>query len=208
MGVEFRSRNIGVAPDFLSVHECEEIVDGIAATAGEPGHLVRAGRAILDPSVRSCREHGLPPALRERLGKRLVGFLGDQQDTIRDQVDSFDGPYFLSYGPGSFFRSHRDVGTADDPASMTTRRWSLVLYLNGREPEGALPTFDGGALTLYDRTLGVADWRLVIIPRPGLLALFRSSLLHEVMMVREGTRYAVVGWACASHSHTSGGRHD
>jgi predicted 2-oxoglutarate/Fe(II)-dependent dioxygenase YbiX len=206
MSVEFRSRNIGLAPHFLSVHECEEIVRGIAATVGEPGHLVRGGRAIVDPSVRSCREHGLPRALTEELGKRIVGFLGDQQDKLHDEVDRFDGPYFLSYGPGSFFRSHRDVGTADDPASMTTRRWSLVLYLNGREPDGALPAFDGGALTLYDATLGVADRRMVIIPRPGLLALFRSNLLHEVMMVREGTRYAVVGWVCTFDIDTPGGR--
>lgn len=198
MRIEFKTRNIGLVPNFLSVPACEEIVRRIETTVGEPGHLVRAGRGVLDPSVRSCREHGLSQALSESIGKRFVRFLGDQRNEIQDEVDSFDGPYFLSYGPGSFFRSHRDVGAADDPVSMTTRRWSLILYLNGREPEGALPTFDGGALTLYDAARGAANRRLVIIPRPGLLALFRSSLLHEVMMVREGTRYAVVGWVCTS----------
>lgn len=197
------SRNIFLVPDFLSAVECEEIVRGIAATAGEPGHLVRAGRAILDPSVRSCREHGLPPTLRETLSKRLVDFLSGPAGKIRDEVDSFDGPYFLSYGPGSFFRSHRDVGTAGAPLSMRTRRWSLVLYLNGRKPKGALLAFDGGALMLYDSTLAAANRRLVIIPRPGLLALFRSTLLHEVMIVREGTRYAAVGWLCTSHLPTT-----
>lgn len=198
MSIEFTSRNIGLVPDFLSALECEEIVRGIAATAGEPGHLVRAGRAILDPSVRSCREHGLPLTLRESLGKRIAGFLSGPAGKLGDEVDSFDGPYFLSYGPGSFFRSHRDVGRDDDPSSMRMRRWSLVLYLNGREPKGTLPAFDGGALTLYDSTLGTADRRLVVIPRPGLLTLFRSTLLHEVMSVREGTRYAAVGWLCTS----------
>jgi len=203
MSIEFASQNIGLAPDFLSAIECEEIVQGITATAGEPGHLVRAGQAILDPSVRSCREHGLPPRLRERLGQRLTRFLSGEGGKLRDEVDNLDGPYFLSYGPGSFFRSHRDIGTVDDPFNMRTRRWSLVLYLNGREPNGALPTFDGGALTVYDSTLGAANRRLVIIPRPGLLALFRSSLLHEVMIVHEGTRYAAVGWLCTSHLPTT-----
>jgi predicted 2-oxoglutarate/Fe(II)-dependent dioxygenase YbiX len=206
VSIEFASPNIGLARNFLSLVECEEIVQGITAAAWEPGHVVRAGRAILDPSVRSCREHGLPQPLSERLGKRLVGFLCGQSDEIDDEIDSFDGPYFLSYGPGSFFRSHRDVGSADDPVSMTTRRWSLVVYLNGPEPAGVLPPFDGGALILYDRALGATDRRVVIIPRPGLLALFRSSLLHEVMRVREGTRYAVVGWFRTSHLHPSGGR--
>jgi Rps23 Pro-64 3,4-dihydroxylase Tpa1-like proline 4-hydroxylase len=81
---------------------------------------------------------------------------------------------------------------------MRARRWSLVLYLNGRESLGGLPSFDGGALAIYDRTRAASDPRLVIIPHPGLLVLFRSELLHEVMEVREGTRYAVVGWACTS----------
>jgi predicted 2-oxoglutarate/Fe(II)-dependent dioxygenase YbiX len=194
--IEFTSQNIGLAPGFLSVRECEEIVRGMAATAGQPGQLVRGGRAILDRSVRSCSEHSLPQAVSENLCQRLIGFLGGQHDKLRDDIHSFDGPYFLSYGPGNFFRPHRDIGSHDDPASMTARRWSLVLYLNGHKPEGALPVFDGGALMLYDTTLGTDDRRRVIIPRPGLLTLFRSSLLHEVMMVRDGTRYAVVGWIC------------
>jgi Rps23 Pro-64 3,4-dihydroxylase Tpa1-like proline 4-hydroxylase len=202
VSIVFKSQNIAIAPDFLSALECEELVRGIAASMGEPGHLVRAGRPILDFSVRSCREHGVPKTLSERLCLRLITFLNEQLGTARDDFDCFDGPYFLSYGPGSFFRPHRDMGGHDDPATMIARRWSLVLYLNGRESEGTLPSFDGGALALYDMAPGPPDRRVVIVPRPGLLTLFRSNLLHEVMTVHEGTRYAAIGWLCQSHIKT------
>jgi predicted 2-oxoglutarate/Fe(II)-dependent dioxygenase YbiX len=192
------SPNIDLTPGFLTVPECDGIVRGISASSGRPGHLVRAGQAVLDTSVRSCSEHSVSPTTSEGLYRRLTELLHLKQFLPRGDAEVFDGPYFLSYGKGSFFRPHRDIGSEDDPPTMRARRWSLVLYLNGRESLGGLPSFDGGALAIYDRTRAAADPRLVIIPHPGLLVLFRSELLHEVMEVREGTRYAVVGWACTS----------
>jgi Rps23 Pro-64 3,4-dihydroxylase Tpa1-like proline 4-hydroxylase len=90
---------------------------------------------------------------------------------------------------------------------MAAHRWSLLIYLNGREPTGGLPTFEGGALIIYETEPRVRDRQVVIVPQPGMLVLFRSSLMHEVAIVHEGTRYAVAGWMCSSKSHPFGG-HD
>jgi Rps23 Pro-64 3,4-dihydroxylase Tpa1-like proline 4-hydroxylase len=113
----------------------------------------------------------------------------------------------MSYEKGSYFRAHRDVANhKNDPPRLAAHRWSLLLYLNGRESTGCLPAFDGGALMIYEMDPTLRDRRVVIVPEPGILVLFRSSLMHEVAIVREGTRYAVAGWMSSSKSHPFGGQ--
>jgi Rps23 Pro-64 3,4-dihydroxylase Tpa1-like proline 4-hydroxylase len=93
----------------------------------------------------------------------------------------------------------------NDPPRLAAHRWSLLLYLNVREPAPGLPIFDGGALIIYETELKLRDRKVVIVPQPGMLVLFRSSLMHEVAIVLEGTRYAVAGWMSSSKSHPFGG---
>jgi predicted 2-oxoglutarate/Fe(II)-dependent dioxygenase YbiX len=101
----------------------------------------------------------------------------------------------MSYEKGSYFRAHRDVANhKNDPARLAAHRWSLLLYLNGREPVDGLPAFEGGALIIYETDPTLRDRRVVVVPQPGMLLLFRSSLMHEVSIVLEGTRYAIAGW--------------
>ena len=105
----------------------------------------------------------------------------------------------MSYDKGSYFRAHRDVANhKNDPPRLAAHRWSMLLYLNGRDPTEDLPAFEGGALIIYETEPNLRDRRVVIVPQAGLLLLFRSSLMHEVATVLEGTRYAVAGWMSSS----------
>ena len=121
-------------------------------------------------------------------------------------ADYVYGPYFMSYEKGSYFRAHRDVANhKNDPPRLAAHRWSLLLYLNGREPVADLPVFEGGALIIYETEAKLRDRRVVIVPRPGMLVFFRSTLMHEVAIVLEGKRYAVAGWMSSSKSNPFGG---
>ncbi|MGH6838927.1 MAG: 2OG-Fe(II) oxygenase [Methylocella sp.] len=205
MNVEFKTRNIASSVGFLSLAECSHIVRAMVSSPGKPALVVRAGESILDQSLRFCIDHQFPDTFKRPIETNLTQFFDAHRTELDSDADFLYGPYFMSYGEGSFFRAHRDVANhKNDPPRLAAHRWSLLLYLNGREAAADLPTFDGGALILYETDPKLHDRRVVIIPQPGLLVLFRSSLMHEVSTVLNGTRYAVAGWMSSSKSNPFG----
>jgi Rps23 Pro-64 3,4-dihydroxylase Tpa1-like proline 4-hydroxylase len=179
------------------------MVDIIESSPGEPAQVVRAGESILDQSLRSCIDHHVSDSFKRPIKSRLTAFFHSHRTELDPESDAdfLYGPYFMSYSNGSYFRAHRDVANhKNDPPRLAAHRWSVLLYLNGREATADLPTFDGGALIIYETDPRLQDRRVVIVPQPGLLLLFRSSLMHEVTTVLGGTRYAVAGWMSSSKS--------
>jgi predicted 2-oxoglutarate/Fe(II)-dependent dioxygenase YbiX len=197
--VTFKSANIAVADAFLALDECSDLVREMSSSDKERAQLVRAGESILDEGVRHCFDHHLSAATKDRFRSRLETFFDANRTAFASDADYLYGPYFMTYEKGSFFKAHRDVAShKNDPLRLAAHRWSLLLYLNGREPAGQLPIFDGGALIIYENDPKMHDRRVVVVPTPGTLLLFRSSLMHEVATVREGVRYAVAGWMSSS----------
>lgn len=202
MNLQFKTPNVASAAGFLSLAECSHIVKAMESSPGKPALIVRAGESILDESLRACIDHEFPETFKRPIEASLTQFFDDHRAELASDADYLYGPYFMSYGEGCFFRAHRDVANhKNDPARLAAHRWSILLYLNGRAPAADLPTFDGGALVLYETDPKLRDRRLVMIPEPGLLVLFRSSLMHEVSTVSNGTRYAVAGWMSDSKAN-------
>lgn len=204
--LKFRTRNVAMTSGFLSLDECRQIVHAMDSSPREPAQIVRAGESVLDETLRYCLDHHLPESFKHPIETRLTTFFDFHRVELDSDADFLYGPYFMSYGEGSFFRAHRDVANhKNDPPRLAAHRWSLLLYLNGREPAADLPIFDGGALIVYETDPRLHDRRVVIIPQPGLLVLFRSFLMHEVATVLNGTRYAVAGWMSSSKTNPFGG---
>lgn len=206
MRPQFRTPNVASVPGFLSASECADAIRAMDESPREPAQVVRAGESVLDPSLRLCFDHHFPDDHKRRIGERMASYFDDHRTAFDSDADFLYGPYFMSYEKGSYFRAHRDVANhKDDPPRLAAHRWSLLLYLNGRRATGALPTFDGGALTVYETDPRLRDRRVVVVPEPGMLLLFRSSLMHEVATVLDGTRYAVAGWMSSAGSPALGG---
>lgn len=93
-----------------------------------------------------------------------------------------EGPGFLRYRLGGFYRPHRDRGDIASWPGAARRRIALVIFLNQE--------FSGGVLRLHDEASSGRD----IVPRQGLLAAFSADTLHEVTPVEHGTRDTVVDW--------------
>src|SRR5262249_5762461 len=202
---QFRTRNIASAAGFLSLDECDEIIRAMQTSPREPAQVVRAGESILDQSIRFCFDHHLPEAFKRPIGDRMTAYFDAHRAALDSDADYIYGPYFMSYEKGSYFRAHRDVANhRNDPPRLAAHRWSLLIYLNGREPAGDLPIFEGGALIIYETEPKLHDRRVVVVPQPGILVLFRSGLMHEVATVQEGTRYAVAGWMSSSKCRVLG----
>ncbi|WP_119274027.1 2OG-Fe(II) oxygenase [Taklimakanibacter deserti] len=206
MSLQFKTPNIALADSFLSHQECRDLIQAMETSPREPAQIVRAGESILDESLRFCFDHQFPDSFKRPIGARMAAYFDDNRDKFGSDADYIYGPYFMSYGKGSFFRAHRDVANhKNDPARLAAHRWSLLIYLNGRDPSAQLPAFEGGALVIYETDPKLRDRRVVIVPQPGMLVLFRSSLMHEVALVLDGTRYAVAGWMSSSTSNPLGG---
>ena len=197
--ITFKTANVALCDRFVSHDECDELIREMNSSTKERAQLVRAGESLLDESIRFCFDHHLSATTKDRFRRRMEEFFVRNRAAFASDADYLYGPYFMTYEKGSFFRAHRDVANhRNDPLRLAAHRWSLLLYLNGRDPIGSLPTFEGGALVIYDIDPKLRDRRVVVVPSPGMLLLFRSSLMHEVATVLDGTRYAVAGWMSSS----------
>ena len=92
-----------------------------------------------------------------------------------------EGPGFLRYPAGGFYRRHRDV--LSDSDEDFPRRISVVMFLTS-----AGERCEGGALRIYQPD------PFDIAPKAGMLVAFPSDLPHEVLPVTSGVRDVVVDW--------------
>jgi predicted 2-oxoglutarate/Fe(II)-dependent dioxygenase YbiX len=179
----------------LSPKQCAQFIAAMNAAPTKPGMVLRDGRETLALDTRVCLEHDVSSETRTALLARVSPLLDEVLESFGLASGLTNGPYFVSYGVGAFFRLHQDTGHhAGEPKVVADRLLSLVLYLNGRETTGKVPAFDGGALAVYDPDLPGAAGRQIIVPQQGMLVAFRSDSFHEVLTIHEGIRYAVLLW--------------
>lgn len=86
------------------------------------------------------------------------------------------------YPPGAGYERHVDAFQKDD-----NRRLTAVCYLNSSWTPG-----DGGELLLYPVTDG-GEEGIIVSPLGGRLALFESTMAHEVLPAKE-QRFSITGW--------------
>jgi predicted 2-oxoglutarate/Fe(II)-dependent dioxygenase YbiX len=105
---------------------------------------------------------------------------------FRADLEWFDRPEVLRYGPGGEYKPHADA----ENFFPDSQRWqrvidrdlSILLYLND--------SFEGGEIAF-------PNFGLQFKPKAGLLVAFPSDAryLHAALPVTQGIRYALVSWA-------------
>jgi len=103
-----------------------------------------------------------------------------------------EGPGFLRYLPGGFYKPHRDRGDLPSWPGAARRQLAVVLFLNTSRDAGDPEGFGGGVLRLYPDVRD--DEPVTIVPRAGTLVAFPATVLHEVTRVEDAIRDAVVDW--------------
>jgi predicted 2-oxoglutarate/Fe(II)-dependent dioxygenase YbiX len=186
---ELYTRSAFLSNDRLAViasHACEATGE-CAAVQAVPG-----ARLAVDDKVRRAWEVELPDGLHDELVARVQAEHAALERYFATRLEPCEAVATLRYPPGAFYRTHRDVAARPDPNGMHRRAVSVVLFLNSARPAPDA-TFEGGALRLYGID-GKPDGWCDVVPQAGTLIAFRSTVLHEVLPVAEGTRLSVVTW--------------
>lgn len=170
-------------PDVLEPEFCAALIRHLQddCGGGEPSavRVMHNGRQHLeiDPSIKLRRESPpRDPALEARLHERLMRrALPEIARVYQFQVGRRDPFKLLAYpADAGYFRAHRDNETSD----VAHRRFALSVNLDA----GA---YDGGEFRFPE--FGPHRFS----PATGTALVFSCSLLHEVLPVARGVRYAM-----------------
>jgi predicted 2-oxoglutarate/Fe(II)-dependent dioxygenase YbiX len=179
-----------IEPGFLDPASCARIRAAMDRGAPEPAEILQNGVAM-DQGVRSAWQLDVDPGTLAFVEGRLESRRERLSEWFSRPLTGREGAGFLRYGPGGFYRPHRDRGVDPEWPGAARRQVALVLFLTSAD---AAPGGDcqGGALRLLDGGDGRRD--VEIAPTRGSLVAFAADTLHEVARVHAGTRDVVVDW--------------
>ncbi len=174
-------------PHFLSPDECQFVRQAMDTGTFEPAGVLSDG-VELRPQVRNAALVEPSDAVIRMIEARLESILQPIGGSLRMTLGRREGPGFIRYPDGGYYRIHRDRGADPDWPDAARRAASVVIFLNssGRASGG---DFDGGVLRLFS-----PDGEVDVVPEAGLLVAFRSDVAHEVTRVHGGTRDSIVDW--------------
>jgi predicted 2-oxoglutarate/Fe(II)-dependent dioxygenase YbiX len=181
-----------IRPAFWSDGQCARVRAAIDRGRAECAEIYDDGY-VVDEQVRKTYDVDVEPAIVGEVEHALAGVRADVSRFFGTVLTGTEGPGFLRYPPGGFYRAHRD--RLENPGDEFPRRISVVLFLSSAAAGPGDGRCEGGALRLY----GGADpgddaIPLDIAPVAGTLVAFPSEVLHEVLPVTAGVRDAIVDW--------------
>ncbi|HTI42721.1 MAG TPA: 2OG-Fe(II) oxygenase [Vicinamibacterales bacterium] len=168
---------IFVTPDFWSGERCDSVRGAIGRSDLSRAEVFDSGYRVDETARRTFEADVDPDVLRE---------VEDSIAAVRPRVAEFyattlvgsEGPAFLRYPAGGFYRVHRDCLPGGD--EEFPRQISVVVFVTD--------ACEGGVLRIYGPSM--RD----IQPVAGTLVAFPATWLHEVLPVTAGIRDAVVDW--------------
>jgi predicted 2-oxoglutarate/Fe(II)-dependent dioxygenase YbiX len=186
--------HIVLYPDFADTTACADVRRAMDAGRGSQAEIFDAGFRV-DVAVRRTFDIEVDRATVARVEELFAVVRDDMARAFDRTLRGAEGPGFLRYVTGGFYRRHRDALDAGD--GEFPRLLSLVLFLTGTGlSESGLPRPDactGGALRLYGAADDACD-SLDVTPAAGMLAVFPAHVVHEVLPVTAGVRDVVVDW--------------
>ena len=161
----------------------------------EPAEVFNSGATLeLDARRAACVE--IDPATLDTVEEMLDAERNAIAAHYHLSLVSREGPGFLRYGPGGFYRRHRDRAADAAWPGAARRLVSLVVFLNSSCSQPAPGEFSGGELVIFPESLDAPATfeAITVVPRQGALVAFDALMSHEVRPVRGGTRDVIVDW--------------
>lgn len=188
-----RLRRLGVfvAPSLWDEEGCARLRAAMGLGRLSPAEIYVNGY-VVDPDMRRAFDVEIDPSTVAEVERAIDGIRGDVARFFGIELRATEGPSFLRYLPGGFYRAHHDC--IEDRGEQWPRRVSVVLFLTTAGC-GSAVSCEGGSLRLYGPINTACDPApLDILPVGGTLVAFPSTVLHEVLPVTAGVRDTVVDW--------------
>jgi len=157
---------------------------------------VLGSEVVLDDGARRASDIDVDPSTLTVVELKL--------ESVRAAIASYhglpiterEGPSFLRYGPGGFYRRHCDQALEAAWPDASRRQVSLVIFLNSSRSVPEPDEFSGGELVMFpeDSPVFPAGEPIEIVPQEGSLIAFRAATAHEVRPVSAGVRDVIVDW--------------
>ena len=198
----FAKLGLFVRDDFLSPALCARLRSEMLSAASRKGRVFEKTRGVIevDESIRRVLSSEVSKSTELLIRSQLAQLKPALEEHFQTSLSGCEGPYFLRYGPGDFFKPHRDVSSGS-PAGIAKRRVSVIVFLNAAATDSpARDSYAGGALTFYGLIPG-APWEKCGFPlegSSGLLVAFRPKVRHEVSPVTSGKRFTIAAWFTGS----------
>ena len=142
---------------------------------------VHADGFVVDREVRRTLEVDVDSTTAEEVERSITSVCQRVARFFGIPLSRGEGPGFLRYHTGGFYRRHCDV--LSDSEEEFPRRISVVMFLTSAGEQ-----CEGGALRIYQPE------PFDIAPKAGTLVAFPSDVPHEVLPVTAGVRDVVVDW--------------
>lgn len=171
------SARIFLARGFFDLATCSAVRAGMNAGVVEPAEVLDDDIQT-QGDVRRAESIDVDARILDKVERRLDEARGRIGEFFGVSLTGREGAGFLRYGPGGFYRPHRDRAVVGAWPRAALRRVTAVVFLNSGE-------FTGGLLRVGGEP---------IAPEAGMLAAFLAETVHEVTPVRGGVRDTVVDW--------------
>ena len=164
---------------FFSPEQCNAIIEACEKPLWLQGEV---NNGQIDKKLRNVRQQGLMMNEEGWPHTRILQLM-KQANEARFKFDvsgfmNYDAPMIMEYSKGCHYDWHIDVGKA-----VPNRKLSYTIQLS--KPDD----YEGGDLEFLGTETNTEAFR-----QQGTCIIFPSFLAHKVTKVKNGTRYAVVGW--------------
>jgi predicted 2-oxoglutarate/Fe(II)-dependent dioxygenase YbiX len=171
---------IFIVPDFRDRQWCDRIRAAMERGESTPAE-VHVNGFVVDRQVRRTLEVDVDSTTAEEVERSIASVCTRVARFFGIPLSGDEGPGFLRYLAGGFYRRHCDV--LSDSDEEFPRRVSVVMFLTSAGEQ-----CEGGALRIYQPEA------FDIAPKAGTLVAFPSDVPHEVLPVTAGVRDVVVDW--------------
>ena len=181
-----------VVPNFATASACAEI--RAAMDCGETSRAeIHADGYQVDETVRRSFDISVDAQTVATTQQLIASAQAKVAAYFACVLTGQEGPGFLRYATGGFYRVHSDV--IPGAAAEFTRRISVILFLTSAGLEDGPGECEGGTLRLYAPSQSKSEHSVLeIVPVAGTLVAFHATLPHEVLPVTAGVRDVIVDW--------------
>ena len=142
---------------------------------------VHANGFVVDRHVRRTLEVDVDATTAEEVERSIASVCESVSRFFEIPLSGEEGPGFLRYLTGGFYRRHCDV--LSDAGEDFPRRISVVMFLSSAGEQ-----CEGGDLRIFQPE------PIDIAPQAGMLVAFPADMPHEVRTVTAGVRDVIVDW--------------